>query len=240
MRSPTSQAKAQKPTRPADVVDRVYESIKELAVEYRFKPGERVNEVELATRLGVSRTPVRESLNRLVRDGFMNFVPNKGFYSRELSPESVQALYELRASIERGAFRWACQRGSEKDIAAAAALWTESAGKMNDFTMVDWSEVAKADEAFHLAIVRLSQNPEMLRAIEEINALIRFFRVIDLESKRRRGNTYDEHAAIIDALTRRDEEAGGALIEKHIILSSAHAVEVTKEGLARIFFGRTG
>jgi len=239
MRSST-QVKAQKPARPADVVDRVYEAIKELAVEYRFKPGERVNEVELAARLGCSRTPVRESLNRLVRDGFMTFVPNKGFYSRELAPESVQALYELRASIERGAFRWACQPGSDKEIAAAAAVWTNSGGKLDDMSAVDWTQVAKADEAFHLAIVELSQNSEMIRAIGEINDRIRFFRVIDLESKRRRGSTYDEHAAIIDALTRRDEDVGGALIERHIIMSSAHAVEVTKEGLARIFFGRTG
>jgi len=235
----TSQAKSQKVSRPADVVDRVYESIKDLAVDYRFKPGERVNEVEIATRLGCSRTPVRESLNRLVRDGFMNFVPNKGFYARELTPDSVQSLYELRASIERGAFRWACQRGSDKDIAAAAAVWTDNAGQLDDIATVDWAAVAKADEAFHQAIVNLSQNPEMIRAIAEINARLRFFRVIDLESKRRRGSTYDEHAAIIDALKRRDEDGGCALIEKHIIMSSAHAVEVTKEGLARIFFGRS-
>lgn len=237
---PPAQADVRKPARPVDVVDRVYEAIKELAVDYRFKPGERVNEVELAARLGCSRTPVRESLNRLTRDGFMTFVPNRGFYARELAPESVRALYELRASIERGAFRWACQRASDKDIAAAASVWTDNAGRLDEGSPVDWTEVAKADEAFHLAIVRLSQNPEMIRAISEINARIRFFRVIDLESKRRRGSTYDEHAAIIDALTRRDEEVGGALIEKHIIMSSAHAVDVTKEGLARIFFGRAG
>lgn len=231
------QSRQAKTGRAADSVEKVYEAVKELAVEYRFKPGERVNEVELAARLGVSRTPVREALNRLARDGFMTFVPNRGFYARDITPEGVQELYELRAAIERAAFRFACQRGSDAEIGDAIALWHDNS---NLGPTTDWARVAEADEAFHTAIVRLSKNERMLNALEGINSLIRFFRRIDLESSRRRGGLYDEHAAIIDCLRRRDGEAGGELIERHITLSSAHAVEVTKEGLARIFFGRTG
>ena len=222
--------------RAADSVEKVYEAVKELAVEYRFKPGERVNEVELATRLGVSRTPVREALNRLARDGFMSFVPNRGFYARDITPEGVQELYELRAAIERAAFRLACQRGTDDEIAETIAIWQNNS---NLGPTTDWAKVAEADEAFHIAIVKLAKNERMKIALESVNSLIRFFRRIDLESNRRRSNTYDEHAAIIDCLKRRDGEAGGELLERHITLSSTHAVEVTKEGLARIFFGRT-
>lgn len=229
--------KPKKIGRAADSVDKVYQAVKELAVEYRFKPGERVNEVELANRLGVSRTPVREALNRLARDGFMSFVPNRGFYARDITPEGVQELYELRAAIERAAFRLACHRGSDDDIAKAIAIWQNNSD-LGPTT--DWAKVAEADEAFHTAIVELAKNERMLVALESVNSLIRFFRRIDLESTRRRGGLYDEHAAIIDCLKRRDGETGGELLERHITLSSAHAVEVTKEGLARIFFGRTG
>lgn len=220
--------------RAADSVEKVYEAVKELAVEYRFKPGERVNEVELAARLGVSRTPVREALNRLERDGFMSFVPNRGFYARDITPEGVQELYELRAAIERAAFKLACQRGSDAEIAKVAGIWRDNSGRG---PQANWAKVAEADEAFHTAIVRLTKNGRMLSAIEGVNSLIRFFRRIDLQSNRRRQQgLYEEHAAIIDCLKRRDGEAGGNLIERHITLSSAHAVEVTKEGLARIFF----
>lgn len=222
--------------RAADSVEKVYDAVKELAVEYRFKPGERVNEVELAARLGVSRTPVREALNRLARDGFMSFVPNRGFYARDITPEGVQELYELRAAIERAAFRLACQRGSDEEIAEVIAIWDSNSGLD---TAPDWAKVAEADERFHTAIVSLSKNGRMLDALESMNSLIRFFRRIDLESNRRRAGLYDEHAAIIKYLRLRDGEQGGELIERHITLSSAHAVEVTKEGLARIFFGRT-
>ncbi len=221
--------------RAADSVEKVYEAVKELAVDYRFKPGERINEVELAARLGVSRTPVREALNRLARDGFMSFVPNRGFYARDITPEGVQELYELRAAIERAAFRLACQRGTDEEIAATIAIWETGSDQR---PVTDWAKVAEADEAFHVGIVGLAKNERMLEALRSVNSLIRFFRRIDLESNRRRGNTYDEHSAIIACLRNRDGEAGGELIERHITLSSAHAVDVTKEGLARIFFGR--
>src|SRR5713226_2915995 len=66
------------------VVDRVYEQLKAMAVSYELKPGERLNEGELAKRLGVSRTPLREALNRLNTEGFLRFTPGKGFFCREL------------------------------------------------------------------------------------------------------------------------------------------------------------
>ena len=228
-------AKSKKSGRAADSVDKVYEAVRELAVEYHFKPRERANEAELATRLGVSRTPVREALNRLARDGFMRLVPNRGFYARDISPKDVEELYELRAAIERAAFKLACQRGTDDEISATAAVWetnSEHSGRP------DWARVTEADEAFHISIAKMAKNDRMFSAVESINLLIRFFRRIDLESDRRRASLYDEHAGIIDCLKRRDADKGCELIERHITLSSAHAVDVTKEGLARIYFGR--
>lgn len=218
--------------RAADSVNLVYEALKEAAVEYRFKPNEKINEVEIAARLGVSRTPLREALNRLVQEGFMSFVPNRGFYARDISPKGVQDQYELRAAIERAAFKLACERGTDDEISKTAAIWRNNS-KPN--LTSNWARVAEADEAFHVGIVRLSRNEQMVAAIESINSLIRFFRRIDLESNLRRASLYDEHAGIIECLRKRDAKNGGELIERHIILSSAHAVEVTKEGLMRIF-----
>jgi DNA-binding GntR family transcriptional regulator len=82
------------------IVDRVYEQLKAMAVSYQFKPGERLNEGELAKRLGVSRTPLREALNRLNTEGFLRFTPGRGFFCRELDAHEIFDLYELRKSIE--------------------------------------------------------------------------------------------------------------------------------------------
>lgn len=220
--------------RSADSVDRVYVTIKQLAVEYRFRPGEHINEVELAGRLGVSRTPIREALNRLVRDGFMSFIPNRGFHAREISPEGVRDLYELRAAIEVAAFKLACVRATDREIEETAAIWLERDDRGPNS---DWGKIAISDESFHLALTKLSQNAQMVEALEGINSRIRFFRRIDLETPRRRIGTHDEHSAIIDALRARDAARGAGILESHVTLSSTHAIEVTKEGLARIFFG---
>lgn len=220
--------------RTADSVERIYAIIKDLAVEYEFRPGQKINEAELAAQLSVSRTPVRAALNRLERDGFVVTVPNKGFYARDITPDSVRELYELRAAVERAAFVLACQRASDGDLESTIAAWE----RHNSLTEEgSWAKIALADEAFHMALTRLSKNEQMALALESISSRIRFFRRIALETLPQRSKSYQEHADIIEALRQRDAAGGATLIEQHITLSSAHAVEVATRGLARIFFG---
>ena len=221
--------------RPADRVDFVYDALKALAVSYGFKPRERVNEVELASRFGVSRTPIREALNRLVRDGFMSFVPNRGFYARDITPEGVHDLYELRAAIEVAAFRLACARASDEDVGAVAAIWEDAAG--DGELLSDPERAAAVDEAFHIALARLSKNAQLVQTLESINSRIHFFRVIYLEGGGWREQAFAEHGGIIAGLRSRAVEEGIRIVEQHATMSLANAMEVTKEGLARIYLG---
>ncbi len=81
------------PIGPFRSADRVYDAIKSMAITYGFRPGERINEVDLARQLDVSRTPLREALNRLVTEGFLTTRLNKGFFARTLGPQrGVQSL----------------------------------------------------------------------------------------------------------------------------------------------------
>jgi len=89
-----------------------------------------------------------------------------------------------------------------------------------------------------MEIARISRNSRLYEMLDSLNSLIRFFRRIDLETPARRINAYEEHVGIIAALRHRDIEKGAQLIERHVSLSSENAVEVTKEGLARIYFGK--
>lgn len=217
--------------RSADVVEKVYGQVREMAVEYRFRPGERINEVELAQRFGVSRTPVRQALSRLVHEEFVSFVPNRGFYAREIAPEDVHDIYEFRALIECGAYRLSLRRATEDQIDTLARFWAENTASE------DWERLGKADEQFHVELAKMSGNSYAVTALIDVNAKLRFFRRIDLENPRRREKTYDEHAAVLDCLRRRDPE-GADILRRHIVMSSDYAIEVTKEGLARIFFER--
>lgn len=219
--------------RAADSVERAYEAIRKLATEYKFRPGEKLNEVELARDMGLSRTPIREALQRLEREGFLTFVPNKGFFAEEVTPNSVRDLYEVRASLERTAFRMACERASMAEIQAACALWEE---RPMASSLTAWDLIAQADEAFHEAIARASGNARLVRLLEVINARVRFFRRIDLEQPERLERSFAEHAAIIECFRRRDAKKGGDLLEEHVAISAAAAIIMTKEGLARMFF----
>ncbi len=221
--------------RAADSVERIYGIVKEFAIDFHFRPGEKINEAELAAQLGVSRTPVRAALNRLESDGFVISVPNKGFYARNLTPDAVRDLYELRAAIESAAFVLACERASDAEVEATVAAWEQHSDLDEQGS---WAKIALADEAFHMALTRLSKNTQMASALEALASRIRFFRRVNLEVLAQRTESYQEHAAIIDALRRRDAAEGAAILQKHITLSSAHAIDVATRGLALIFFGK--
>jgi len=231
-------AERKKIIRKADSVEIVYEKLKNLAIDYYFKPRKRINEVELSQQFGVSRTPIREALNRLAKEGFVYFKPNKGFYSRDMTPKGVHELYELRSIIEQSSFRLACLRASDEDIEKTAQIWEINCQNLPDLTKIkDWTPVAIIDEKFHMAIAKMANNSRLYETLDGLNALSRFFRRIDLETPERRNNAYNEHIEIIKALRNRDIEHGIILMEKHVYLSSQHAISVTKESLSRVFIG---
>ena len=100
--------RARPPTRKArDIVNELYHQLKDIVVLYRIRPGERINELELAERFQISRTPLREALNRLAAENLLSFVPNHGFFVRQLDLQEIFDLYEVRAAIECAAVRHA-------------------------------------------------------------------------------------------------------------------------------------
>jgi DNA-binding GntR family transcriptional regulator len=222
--------------RPADSVERVYAAAKDLAVKHHFLPGARINEVDLARRLAVSRTPVREALNRLVRDGFLRFVPNRGFFARDVTPDLVRDLYELRAALEVAAVRLACVRAPDAGIADVATAWEAATGP--DYRSTRLEKLARADAAFHMSIAKLSGNEQLVASLASLNEQIHYFRRVDQEHRGRREETYGEHGDILACLAARDADRAGRLMEKHIVFSREHALFVTEQVLSRIMKDR--
>ncbi|UFS91681.1 GntR family transcriptional regulator [Bradyrhizobium daqingense] len=213
------------------IVDRVYEQLKAMAVSYAFKPGERLNEGELAKRLGVSRTPLREALNRLNTEGFLRFMPGKGFFCRELDAHEIFDLYELRKSIEVASIRLAIKRAKDEDI-DALLKFLEATGP--DPGERSSQELVELDETFHERLMAMSDNAEMLRVLRNVNARIRFVRWIDMDSVNR-SNTQGEHRAVIEGLKARDEGTCVAVLERHIDRRLDRITAAIKEGYAQIY-----
>lgn len=213
------------------VVDRVYEQLKAMAVSYEFKPGERLNEGDIAKRLGVSRTPLREALNRLKTEGLLRFAPGKGFFCRELDAQEVFDLYELRKALEVSAARLAIGRAKDADIDALIAFLDRTGPDPGERSAV---ELVELDEAFHEGLMAMSGNAEMLRVLRNVNARIRFVRWIDMD-RGNRANTQVEHRGVLDGLKARDEAACVSILEKHIDRRLDQITSAIKEGYAQIY-----
>jgi DNA-binding GntR family transcriptional regulator len=212
-------------------VGRVYEQLKGMSANFQLKPGERINEVEIARQFGVSRTPLREALNRLTTEGFLSFEPGKGFFCRQLSAKDIFDLYELRKSVEVAGVQLVAARASMAEIDALMAF-LESTGP--DVGKRSALELVELDEKFHEQLLALSANHEMLRVLKNVNARIRFVRWIDMDRVGRR-NTQSEHREVALALKERNTARCMEILERHIDRRLDQITSAVKVGYAHIY-----
>jgi DNA-binding GntR family transcriptional regulator len=214
--------------------DRVYARVKTMAVTFHFHPGERINEVGLARRLGTSRTPLREALNRLASEGFLTAVANRGFHARRLEPGPLLDLYEYRGLVESGAVRLACERASAEGIADLLAFAARGVAAEGEDPHA--LRQLRFDEEFHERVAALSGNGELLRSVRALNERIRFVRWVGLR-KGVQAALPEGHAAILDGLQRRDATAAVALMQAHIAARRAQIGALIGDAYAAIHTG---
>lgn len=211
-------------------VEALYSRLKEMTVTFGIRPGERINEVALARQLDASRTPLREALNRLVAEQLIDFQPGKGFFCRDLDPDTVFQLYEMREVLECAAVRRACERASDTQLSALReGPFTQGLAYVGKTI----GEVTLLDESFHLAIAAMTGNDELVRQLTLVNERIRFIRWIDMST--RVVATKGEHKAILHALEARNADAAEALMRQHIVKRMDQIVAVVKEGFSSIY-----
>jgi DNA-binding GntR family transcriptional regulator len=193
---------------------RVYNQIKNLILSNEVMPGQKLHHQHLSERLGVSRTPVREALTRLVQEGYASFLPNRGFTCKEIRMQEAEELYDLREAMEAFAVEKATARLTD------AAL-DELRRKIDRYGVDVQRRFSRErlvyDQDVHLEIARLAGN-ETLK-----NSLIHVFERIVL--KRRTDGLYDpargvaahqEHVKLLEAMERRDVEEAVRVIRAHI------------------------
>lgn len=209
----------------------LYDAAKAMAVRFDFKPGQRINEVDLARRLNVSRTPLREVLNQLMVEGFLTRSVNRGFVGRPLDAKQIHSLYEFRSVLECGIVKAACERATDTQLDDLLTLVQESRDTPDD---IEATRLLALDEAFHVELARLSGNEEFVRSLEGVNARIHFVRWIDMRDGRR-AHTQAEHLRIVEALRQRDESALQALMASHIARRLDQITDVIRTGFSTIY-----
>ena len=211
-------------------VSRLYDRLYDMAVSFELKPGERLNEVDLARRLGASRTPLREALNRLVSEGFLRFESGRGFFCRDFRPREIFDLFQVREALESFAVRAACDSATADRIAELEEFLERTgpdAAERSDADLVALSE------EFHEGLAGLTGNVEILRMLRNVNARIRFVRWVSMDS--RRGATLREHRAILEAVKAKDPDRAERLMLAHIDRRPDEITAAVREAHARIF-----
>jgi DNA-binding GntR family transcriptional regulator len=219
--------KARKPS----LADSVYVGIKQNIFDFRLLPGDRFTENEIATRLHVSRTPVREALYRLEREGYLQVQFRSGWNVRELDFRQFDDLYDLRIALETACLRSLCDRPERPSLNELKSIWLVAPKRR----LRDGEQVCALDEAFHGTLVAATGNREMARCHQEVTERIRLLRRLDFTEASRITATYQEHAQILRAILLQRADRAIDLLRNHIETSKA---EVRKISLHKLFSAR--
>jgi DNA-binding GntR family transcriptional regulator len=218
-----------RPSEPATLADQAYARIKQMVFDFTLMPGDRCSESELAQRLQVSRTPLRQALQRLEREGFLQVVPKVGWQVAPLDFDIFDELYDLRVLIECHAAQQLALAETRPALAALAEVWLAPPEQR----LADGTQVGRLDEQFHAQLVQASGNREMARVHREITERIRIIRRLDFTKSARVDATYDEHARILRAITRRRGDEAQRLLRAHIEQSKLEVRHITLDMLYR-------
>lgn len=210
------------------LADAIYEQLKSEVFDFRLLPGDRFSESELAERLHVSRTPVREALYRMEREGYVEVHFKSGWSVKPVDFEQFENLYDLRMILEAEAVRRLCATPPSPDLDKLAELWLVAP----EARVHESARIAKMDENFHAALIESTGNPEIIRVHREITERVRIIRRLGFSGPERVAKSYDEHGAILRNILRRRGEHAVMLIKSHIELSKTQAREITLHRLA--------
>jgi DNA-binding GntR family transcriptional regulator len=214
---------------PATLAEQAHAEIKRMIFEFALMPGDRFSETELALRVKVSRTPLRAALQRLAREGFLQLLPRLGWQVTPLDFDVMDELYDLRILLECEAARHLAECEERPGLKALAEVWLAPPPERES----DAAAVGALDERFHSLLVQGSGNREMSRVHQEITERIRIIRRLDFTKPARVEATYDEHARILRAITRRRGDEAQRLLRAHIQQSKLEVRHITLDMLYR-------
>lgn len=218
--------------------DLVYRLVLDDIVEHRLKPGQKLNQEQIAEELEMSRSPVREALSRLEQEGFLS-KGAQGYTVYVMKIGDYMALLDLRTAIEQLATRLACSRIRVSEMKRIEQNLLETKKLLDKGTSSAWDEdfaisdpklaerliyeLGKKDQQFHDLIIGSSHNRFLIDSYERLKPLIHFFRYSALDVNACL-NMLDRHKMIYQAITLRDEELASQRMKTHLALTVSRAM----------------
>ena len=206
------------------LAEQVYARLKSDIFDFKLLPGERFTETAMAARHEVSRTPMRDALYRLQREGYLDVEFRRGWQVRNLDFVQFDNLYDLRIVLECAAIERICQMDSTPEaLTRLKDIWLVTEEEREQ----DGRRVAQLDEQFHTDLVSAAGNAEMSRVHAELTDKIRIIRRLDFTQHKRVDATYQEHAKLLKLLLRRKNTEALLLLRSHITESKLEVRKIT-------------
>jgi DNA-binding GntR family transcriptional regulator len=193
--------------------DVVFNTLRQGILTGVLKPGERLMEIHLAEKLGVSRTPIREAIRMLELEGLVTMIPRKGAEVSRISKQDIRDVLEVRLVLDSLATRLACERitDDQKEELRRCAEEFEKATASRDVTLI-----AQADVRFHDVILAASHNKRLIQMVNNLAERIYRYR-LEYIKEANHARLIEEHAKIMDCVIKGDEDSACIAAEIHIV-----------------------
>jgi DNA-binding GntR family transcriptional regulator len=206
--------------------DVVFKTLREAILRGDLKPGERLMELQLAAKLGVSRTPIREAIRMLEQEGLAVTIPRRGAEVARMTLKDMEDVLEIREALDELAVQIACTRITQEQLDRLRKVKEE-------FELCtrgsDVKKIAQADVAFHDVIYEATGNPKLVSMLSNLREQIYRYRVEYLKDSRNYPVLIREHETILEALRARDKERATAAMQEHVANQAAAVKEIIQK-----------
>lgn len=193
--------------------DVVFNTLRQAILTGELKPGERLMEIHLANKLGVSRTPIREAIRKLELEGLVTMIPRRGAEVAQITEKSLQDVLEVRRSLDALCAELACERISEAQIAAleAACKAFEEATQTKNARAI-----AAADVELHDIIISATDNKRLVQLVNNLAEQMYRYRFEYIKDETMHSRLVEEHRVIFEAIRDRNKAVAAAAAVTHI------------------------
>jgi DNA-binding GntR family transcriptional regulator len=204
--------------------ERVYRAFKHDIVRGLYPAGEALGEKELAHRYKGSRTPVREAAVRLQQENLLRIVPNRGYFVSPMTIAWLNEIYEFRAAVEGACAELAARKANDPKLMEELTRLAQTEYETND--RLSYEKFIKADTAMHIGIARLTRNPMLVRAVSDMRCHMERVMYAAIDIGYYGEAPVQEHAAIIQAIRKQDDDLARRLMYEHIIQSRRKVLRI--------------
>lgn len=193
--------------------DVVFNTLRQSILTGELKPGERLMEIHLADKLGVSRTPIREAIRKLELEGLVTMIPRRGAEVAQITEKHLKDVLEVRRALDALTVELACERITQEemtDLMDARDLFAKA------IKTKDANKIAQADVAFHDIILIASRNDRLMQMLSNLSQQMYRYRLEYVKDDEHYDRLIEEHNIIFDAISRRDSKVGAEAIIAHI------------------------